>query len=157
MPGARKNQIARDPELARLGTLYKVAKTSYSGLSAHAFQPLTVFLSLSLSLSLSLCLLFISSPVSHRLAIVNCPRLFYFTSHSVSNPVSTWGIATYPTSRLGISLSCHRNLDLFLRSVAIERLLQPSLQSTPCPITSLYVHIYMHTPPNFAYATQLTI
>ena len=77
MPGARKNQIARDPELARLGTLYKVAKTSYSGLSAHAFQPLTVFLSLSLSLSLSLCLLFISSPVSHRLAIVNCLRLLY--------------------------------------------------------------------------------
>ena len=145
MPGARKNQIARDPELARLGTLYKVAKTSYSGLSAHAFQPLTVFLSLSLSLSLSLCLLFISSPVSHRLAIVNCPRLFYFTSHSVSNPVSTWGIATYPTSRLGISLSCHRNLDVFLRSVAIERLLPPSLQSTSCLTTSLYVHIYIRT------------
>ena len=73
MPGARKNQIARDPELARLGTLYKVAKTSYSGLSAHAFQPLTVFLSLSLSLSLSpsvFCLSLLQSRIVSPLSIV---------------------------------------------------------------------------------------
>ena len=82
MPGARKNQIARDPELARLGTLYKVAKTSYSGLSAHAFQPLTVFLSLSLSLSLSLPLSSVylfSSLASSRHCQLFSRVLFYFT------------------------------------------------------------------------------
>ena len=153
MPGARKNQIVRAAALTRFGTLYKVAKTSYSGLSAHQFNHGQSF-SFSLSLSLSRVFTFFSSP---RLAIVNCLGLFYLTSHSVSNSVSTRGIANYPTSRLGISLSCHRNLNVFLRSVAIERLLPPSLQSTPCLTTSLYVHRCIHTFPKFAYPTQLTI
>ena len=56
-----------------IGNLCKAAKTSYSGLSARQSN----HLSLSLSLSLSVSIFFISSPVSPRLAIVDCLRLFY--------------------------------------------------------------------------------
>ena len=67
-----------------IGNLCKAAKTSYSGLSALAVRPLTTSLSLFLFYFRPL----FSSPDSPHLALANCPRLLYFNTHSVSNPIS---------------------------------------------------------------------